>query len=124
MRWLWFVLSVACFAVAFRTHSMGLAALTLLGALGFLVMGTLALVSSRIESGGRSAVTLLGTEEARRLRAQIEQRKREGGDATPAVAAGGGMQSTAAAGRKRADGDVGDGDSGSSDGGGDGGGGD
>ncbi len=122
MRWLWFVLSVACFAVAFRTHSMGLAALTLLGALGFLVMGTLALVSSRIESRGGNAVAMLGTEEARRLRAQIEQRKREGGEGTPAVAAAGGAPIVATSGRKRADGDVGDGDSGGSsdgDGGGD-----
>lgn len=74
MRWLWFVLSVLCFAVAFRTHSMGLAFLTLIGALGFLLMGTLALASSRIEASGRDASALLGPDEVRRLRA-IEERK-------------------------------------------------
>ena len=84
MRWLWFVLSVLCFAVAFRTHSMGLAALTLLGALGFLLMGTLALASSRIEARGQDASTLLGPDEIRRM-AEIERRKREA--AAAAVAA-------------------------------------
>lgn len=74
MRWLWFVLSVLCFAVAFRTHSMGLAFLTLFGGLGFLLMGTLALASSRIEATGRDASALLGPEEMRRLKA-IEERK-------------------------------------------------
>ena len=85
MRWLWFVLSMLCFAVAFRTHSMGLAAITLLGALGFLLMGTLAMASSRIESRTRDASALMGPEEVRRL-AEIERRKREAAAATPAAA--------------------------------------
>jgi hypothetical protein len=84
MRWLWFVLSVLCFAVAFRTHSMGLAAVTLLGALGFLLMGTLALASSRIEARGQDASTLIGPEELLRLK-EIERRKKEA--AAAAVAA-------------------------------------
>ena len=84
MRWLWFVLSVVCFAVAFRTHSMGLAALMLLGALGFLLMFTLALASSRIESRGRDASEMMGPEELMRLR-EIERRKKEA--AAAAIAA-------------------------------------
>lgn len=75
MRWLWFVLSVLCFAVAFRTTSIGLAAVTLLGALGFLLMGTLALASSRLEAASQDASTLMGPDEVRRL-AEIEQRRR------------------------------------------------
>ena len=90
MRWLWFVLSVLCFAVAFRTHSMGLAAVTLLAALGFLLMGTLALASSRIEASGRDATALMGPEEIARMR-EIQRRKQEaaqaGGAATAGVAA-------------------------------------
>lgn len=76
MRWLWFVLSVACFAVAFRTHSMGLAAVALLAALAFLLMFTLALASSRIEARGRDASELMGPEELLRLR-EIQRRKQE-----------------------------------------------
>ena len=89
MRWLWFVLSVLCFAVAFRTQSMGLAAVTLLGALGFLLMGTLALASSRIEARGQDASTLLGPEELMRIK-EIERRKKEAAAAAvgaPVVAA-------------------------------------
>lgn len=86
MRWLWFVLSVLCFAVAFRTHSMGLAAVTLLGALGFLLMGTLALASSRIEARGQDASTLIGPEELLRLK-EIERRKKEAAAAAAAPVA-------------------------------------
>lgn len=93
MRWLWFLFSLACLAVAFRTHSMGLAALCLLGALGFLLVGTLALASSRIESRGRDESKMLDPAEMRRLREQIERRKREAeGGAT--VAAGGAAGAT------------------------------
>ena len=76
MRWLWFVASAICFAVVFRTHSMGLAVLCLLAALVFLLVGVVALVSGRIDSRARDASTLMGPEEMRRLR-EIEQRKRE-----------------------------------------------
>ena len=84
MRWLWFVLSMLCFAVSFRTHSMGLAAVTLLGALGFLLMGTLAMAAGRIESRTRDASALMGPDEVRRL-AEIERRKREAAAATAAA---------------------------------------
>ena len=88
MRWLWFVVSFAFFAVAFRTHSMGLAALCLLIGLGLLLMGTLALASSRIESRGRSAASMMSPEDMRLLREQIERRKAaEAAAAPPAGAA-------------------------------------
>jgi hypothetical protein len=86
MRWLWFVFSLACFAVAFRTHSMGLAALSLLVGLGLLLMGTLALASSRIESRSGDATAMMSPEDLRLLREQIERRKRaEAEAASPAV---------------------------------------
>jgi hypothetical protein len=85
MRWMWFVASAVCFAIAFRTHSMGLAVLTLLGALGFLLVGTLALASSRIESRTRDESAMLGPDEMRRMRDQIEQRKREAEGRIPAA---------------------------------------
>lgn len=92
MRWLWFVLSLGCFAVAFRTHSMGLAVLCLIAALGFVLIGTLAVASSRIESRGRDASAMLGPEEMRRMREQIERRKRESdGAGVAAVGASGGV---------------------------------
>lgn len=78
MRWVWLGLSVACFVVVFRTHSMGLAVICLLGALGFMLMATLAFAARRIEARGRSEATMLSGEELRAVRAQIEQRKRDG----------------------------------------------
>lgn len=92
MRWLWFIVSLGCFAVAFRTHSMGLAVLCLVAALVFVLMGTLAVASSRIESRGRDETAMLGPEEMRHMREQIERRKRESDGAGVAVvgASGGG----------------------------------
>lgn len=79
MRWVWLGLTVACFVVVFRTHSMGLAALCLLAALGFMLMATLAFAARRIEARSRSEVTMLSSEELRAVRAQIERRKQEAG---------------------------------------------
>lgn len=90
MRWLWFIFAFGCFAVAFRTHSMGLAVICLLAALVFVLLGTLALASSRIESRGRDESAMLDPAEMRRLREQIERRKREG-DGGATVAATGGV---------------------------------
>jgi hypothetical protein len=105
MRWVWLGLSVACFVVVFRTHSMGLAALCLLGALGFILMATLAFAARRIEARGRSEATMLSGEELRAVREQIERRKREGsGDDAPAAAGTGAMAGGHA--RTRDDADV------------------
>lgn len=83
MRWLWFLGTLACLAIAFRTHSLGLAALALLGALVTLLMGTLALVSRRIESRSRSDAAMLDPVAMRQMREHIERRKQQG-DAGPA----------------------------------------
>lgn len=64
---------------------MGLAVLALLGTLGFLLAGVVAVVSGRIEGRSRDVSTLLGPDELRRMR-EAEQRKREaaaGGTAAP-----------------------------------------
>lgn len=98
MRWLWFLFSFACFAVAFRTHSMGLAALMLLVGLGLLLMGTLALASRRIESRGRDASVMMSPAELRQMRERIERRKAEeaaGGSAAPPAAGPGDNDSVA-----------------------------
>lgn len=87
MRWLWFVAAIAFMAVAFRTHSMGLAAISLLGTLVCVLMGTLALASRRIEGRSRDAVAMMSPDDMRQMREQMEKRKREGG--AGAIAAGG-----------------------------------
>lgn len=87
MRWLWFVAAFAFMAVAFRTHSMGLAAISLLGILVCVLMGTLALASRRIEGRSRDAISMMSPDDMRRMREQIEKRKRD--DEAGAIAAGG-----------------------------------
>ena len=133
MRWLWFVASLICFAIVFKTPSIGLAVLCLLAALVFILVGTVAVASNRIDSQSRSATTLLGPDELRRIR-EIEA-KRRGGDtpadvSAPVLVAGGVLLSDMSPARDQhgdhdSPGDAaGSGDGGSSDGGGGDGGGD
>lgn len=68
MRWLWFVGSLLCFVVVFKTTSIGLALLCLLGALVFMLIGTLAVAAQRIESRRGDAARLLGPDEIRQMR--------------------------------------------------------
>jgi hypothetical protein len=79
MPWLYFALSVACFAIAFRTHSLGIAAVFLLLALGLLLAGALGLVAARIQQRTQSAAALLGPEQA----AVIRRRAAAAAGATP-----------------------------------------
>lgn len=77
MRWLWFVASLICFAIVFKTPSIGLAVLCLLAALVFMLVGIVAVASNRIDGRSRDATSLLGPEELRRMR-EIEAKRRGG----------------------------------------------
>jgi predicted lipid-binding transport protein (Tim44 family) len=68
MPWLFFALSAACFAIAFRTLSLGVAGVFLLLALGLLLAGALGLASARIQSRSQSAAAMLGPEQAALIR--------------------------------------------------------
>lgn len=130
MRWLWFVASLLCFAVVFKTTSMGLAVLCLIAALAFILVGTVAVASNRIGSSSRDATTLMGPDEIRRMR-EIEAKRRAGAASTdvsaPVLVAGGAALATdASTGHDRygdhdvpGDGAGAGGDSGGGDGGGD-----
>ncbi len=75
MRWLWFVGSLVCFAVLFKTASIGLALLCLVGALVFMIVGTLAVAAQRIESSRGDTGRLFGPEEIRQMREAEARRK-------------------------------------------------
>ena len=75
MRWLWFVGSLVCFAVLFKTTSIGLALLCLVGALVFMIVGTLAVAAQRIENSRSDAGRLFGPEEIRQMREAEARRK-------------------------------------------------
>lgn len=68
LPWALYALALICFAVVFRTHSMGLAFLCLLIALGASLWATLMLASARIQSRARDESQLLGPDELRRIR--------------------------------------------------------
>lgn len=89
MPWIYFALALGCFAIAFRTHSMGLALLTLLGALGFMLAGTLGLASARIARTTRGDTGLLGPDEMKLIAENMRrQRAQEAAGAAPAPVAG------------------------------------
>jgi cytochrome c-type biogenesis protein CcmH/NrfG len=115
MPWVFIVLAVLCLAVAFRTFSMGVALISLLGALGFMLAGVLGLVSARIQSRSRSEAHMISPEEMRLITENMRRKREQEANA----AAGGVVLGAAATGGVAAERpDTG------SEGGGDGGGGD
>ena len=75
MPWLFLLLAIAAFAVAFQTTSVMLAALCLLAALGLLVAWVMGLLAQRVGSRSRDEATMLDPQELRRLREQAEARR-------------------------------------------------
>lgn len=82
MRWLWFVGSLICFVVLFKTTSVGLALLCLVGALVFMVIGTLAVAAQRIENSRGDAGRVFGPEEIRQMKEAEARRKAAQGGTT------------------------------------------
>ena len=87
MRWLWFVGSLVCFVVLFKTSSIGLALLCLMGALVFMIVGTLAVAAQRIENSRADTGRLFGPEEIRQMREAEARRKAAAQQAEPGDAA-------------------------------------
>lgn len=75
MPWLFLLLAIAAFAVAFKASSIALAALCLLAALGLLVAWVMGLLAQRVGSRSRDEATMLDPQELRRLREQAEARR-------------------------------------------------
>ncbi len=66
MRWLWFVGSLVCFAVLFRTTSIALALICLVGALVFMLIGTLAVAAQRIDRSRNADLPRFNMDELQR----------------------------------------------------------
>ena len=75
MQWLYLLLALAALAVAFKTSSVGVLAISLLAALGLLLAFVLSLLAQRVGSRSRDEALMLDPEELRRLREQAEARK-------------------------------------------------
>ena len=78
MPWIYLLLAIAGFIVAFETTSMALAVVCLLAALGLMVAWVLALLAQRVGSRARDEATMLDPVELRRLREQAEARRAAG----------------------------------------------
>ncbi len=75
MPWLFLLLAIAAFAVAFKTTSTALAVICLLAALVLLVAWVMGLLAERVGSRSRDESTMLDPQELRRLREQAEARR-------------------------------------------------
>jgi len=75
MSWLFLLLALAAFAVAFKTSSVALAAICLLVALGLLVAWVMGLLAQRVGNSTRDDALMLDPQELRRLREQAEARR-------------------------------------------------
>ena len=75
MSWVYLLLALAAFAVAFKSTSLALAIVCVLAALGLLVAWALGLLAARVGSRARDEAMLLDPQELRRLREQAEARR-------------------------------------------------
>jgi membrane protein implicated in regulation of membrane protease activity len=75
MPWLFLMLGIAAFALAFVTTSVALAALSLLAALVLLGLWVMGLLAQRVGNQSRDDTLMLDPQELRRLREQAQARQ-------------------------------------------------
>lgn len=75
MSWLFLLLALAAFAVAFKTTSVALAVVCLLVALGLVVAWVMGLLAQRVGNSTRDDALMLDPQELRRLREEAEARR-------------------------------------------------
>jgi hypothetical protein len=110
MPWLLFALALGAIFVAFSTFSIGLAAISLLAALGFAIAGTLMLASARISRQSQSPSRMLDPKAIEALRKRRQAEGSGDADGPDARAADKGKRSDEPPGAdKDADGSGGDG---------------
>lgn len=75
MPWLFLLLALGALVLAFSTTSVPLAAVALLLALVFIVVGVLGLLAQRVGNQSRSEAMMVDPAELRRLREQADARR-------------------------------------------------
>lgn len=83
MHWLYLLIAIAAFAMAFKTTSAGVLAICLLAALGFIIAFVMKLLSQRLDSRSRDESLILDPAELRRMREQAEARKLAASQSSP-----------------------------------------
>jgi membrane protein implicated in regulation of membrane protease activity len=87
MPWVYLLLALAAFAVAFIATSPWLAVLASLVALGFLAAWVMGLFAQRVGSRSRDETQMLDPQELRRLREQADARRAAAGHSGAEAAA-------------------------------------
>ncbi|MDQ3160118.1 MAG: hypothetical protein M3Q51_03740 [Pseudomonadota bacterium] len=83
MPWLFLLVALAAFAVAFNTSSVAVVVICLLVALGAVIMWVMGLLASRVGSRSRDESLMLNPDELRRMREQVEARRVAGQASEP-----------------------------------------
>lgn len=83
MPWLFLLVALAAFAVAFNTSSVAVVVICLLVALGAVIMWVMGLLASRVGSRSRDESLMLHPDELRRMREQVEARRVAGQTSEP-----------------------------------------
>lgn len=86
MPWLYLLLAIAAFAVAFKTSSVALVVVCMLAALGFFIAAVLGLLAQRIGSQSRDENMIIDPHELHRLREQADARRAAAGESEPPAA--------------------------------------
>ncbi|AXK73196.1 hypothetical protein DWG18_13480 [Lysobacter sp. TY2-98] len=75
MSWLYLLLAIAAFAVAFKTGSTALMVIALLAGLALLVAWLMGVLASRLESRSGNPAMIVDPMELQRMREQAEARR-------------------------------------------------
>lgn len=68
MAWVFFIVASLFIALAFQTHSLGLAAVSLIAAFGLMLAGAFKMAAARIATRTQNAASLIGPEELALMR--------------------------------------------------------
>jgi membrane-bound ClpP family serine protease len=77
MRWIWLLLSMLGFGIAFTTHSPGLVGIGLIVGIVTLFVTVMSMAAEKISSTARSDSAMLGDKEIAALRASMQKAKAE-----------------------------------------------
>jgi hypothetical protein len=95
LPWALYALTLFCFGYTFVAHSVPLALLAMLTALGSMIWATLLLAQARIAERSQSSMTLLGPEELAALRARAQAEAEARKESTESATAAPGAQADA-----------------------------
>ncbi len=77
MPWLFLIIALAAFLIAFTTHSVAMMAMSLLAGLAFSCIWLMSLMATRVGSGARNDAKILNPHELQRMRELADARRNQ-----------------------------------------------